>query len=349
MAETDKPANAMVSAQQNQIAIYAKMGDPMAYWTNQPLAKAAASLLRAPIDQGPAILMHAHSRGVDIFSLARDYDWILGKPTMKSAAMLSNFRLNYGGDYEVIESNANRAAIRFVDSKGRTSEWEMKPINLLLSRWPWTKEDGGWRKRVVEVRTFLSQGKSEKEIWVAMQKYFGDNYGTEEDWENMLWSRLISKVLKKICPELSSGIYTPEEMRDVEAIDVPFTTTSTTDKPLTADEFLAQQAAAEAAIKGEVVDAEFEVVDDQPKTEAASEAPVYDPSAPGTISDQDREMIEQLFEECCVSPENRSAALAKRHANVVRNLSANDAAGLLANLRTLLQKNKQQQAAAAGN
>ena len=179
----------------------------------------------------------------------------------------------------------------------------------------------------------------------------------------MLWARLVSRALDKVCPELVAGIYTPEEMRDVIDIDSPVR------KPLTAAEFIQARDVAEPAAKDAAeTEAELEIIQEAvaavqaapepvaPEPPAVSEppaasrgpvaAPKSDPlfrtadEAPGTVSESVRVEIERLFEEANVSAEGRSAALKKRGVNAVRSLSDEDADVLLRNLRARVQQLK---------
>lgn len=363
MAEQEKEAgtalvNTAMVKQANVLALYDKIKDPQAYFTSTEMCKAASSILSAPLDQGPAILLHCMCRGIDVFELAREFDWIMGKPCMKPAAMLSNFRRNFGGKHKRIKQDEKCAEIELATPDGEVERFSFSRRDAMLSRWPWIKDNGGWKKFVPEVRKRLDAGEDVDKIWADMAPYFKDNWGTETDWRSMLYSRCVGNAMRAVCPELAAGIYTPEEMMDVDAIDVAYTTSKA---PITAEEFVKQQQAAppEPVESEPVMDAEFTPAQEAGATQetpAASdsepapaappaEPPAPSPAAPGSISDADRQLIEQLFDACGVSPEHRERALAARNCNVVRNLSHNDAQTLIQRLREL---NSQQQAS-AGN
>lgn len=271
-------STALVLSEASPVALYGDMATNLQYWTNDKLALAASSLMNAPLPQGPAILMHAMARGCDLFALARDYDWIVNKPAMKSSAMLANFRMNHGGSYKIIASTPELASLELTDADGETTSWQMTRRDAMLSRWPWKKDGGGWRVRCAEVRTMFAKGMTEDQIWQAMAPHFGDNYGTEADWETMLWARLTSRALRRVCPELVSGVYTPEEMRDVVAMESEVVGK----KAISVDEYMALQAHAEAEADAEeeVQDAEFTPAAAEPEPAAvppASPAPVPTP------------------------------------------------------------------------
>lgn len=192
-------------------------------------------------EQGMAIALAAFQENLNPITFMRRYHWIPGKgPSMRSDAMRSEFRMNYGGDYEVQVSTPTECTIKFTDAKGRVRTDTYTTKDMLLSRWPWSKNPG-WLKACEEVRARLDRGETVEQCWRAMVPKMKDNWGTEMDWKNMLLARRVSDSLRDICPELVAGIYTPEEMEDViigEIVDGP--------KAPTASEMMAQQKAAAA-------------------------------------------------------------------------------------------------------
>lgn len=283
--------NQLATRPSNTVATYDKVGDPLAY--SEKMGSALESLCGAPVGQGVAIAMTALCEGLTPMQLQRRYHFIAGKPSMRADAMLAEFRMNHGGEYEVIERTPERAAIKFTDRLGNVHECELTLEQLHDSRWPWKK----WNVP-------------------PEQREYKDNYGTPLDRRNMLWARCVSDSMRFICPEMVAGVYTPEEVGDFGSGD------QVVEQPPrpTVDQLLANSAAND----GDVVDASFTVVPDE-----VAEQPPIDQSSPGSILERQEQRINELFDLLSVSPENRQAALAKRNAQVVKNLSAEDAQGLI--------------------
>jgi hypothetical protein len=279
-----RPAN-------NTLATYDRVTDPIAF--SEHLSKSLELLCGAPVGSGTAIGMLMLCEGLTVMEVAQRYHFIQGRPSKRSDAMLAEFRMNWGGDYEVVERSPNRAAIKFTDSRGRVYEREFTLAQLNESRWPWKD-------------------------WQNHEKGYKDNYGTPKDRETMMFARLVSDSLRFICPELVAGVYTPEEMEDL----APAAAVTAIKATPTIDERIA--AAKAAPVEDVIVDASFTVA-----TDPAPAAAEHDPAAPGSIHGRQAERVDQLFTILGMTPEQRESALAKRKASVVRNLSANDAQELI--------------------
>jgi hypothetical protein len=208
----------------------------------------------------------------------RRYHTIAGKPTMRADAMLAEFRSEFGGKYKIVECSKDRAAIELWDKDGNHTEWEFTREQAWKSRWPWRDLD-----------------KPRKEDNLK------DNWSTDEDFENQLWSRLISKSLRRVQPELVAGCYTPEEMHDVIEGEV---TSATAEKPMTTEQLKerlrekrSQQEVAEGSVTdktdaaqsdSEVVDADFVVKDDGvPETAPPVDESFTEPTSQCTQAQRD--------------------------------------------------------------
>lgn len=179
---------------------------------------------------GAVILMTCMQENITPIDFIRKYHMIKGKPSMQAKAMLAEFR-RIGGKHKVVEQSPTRAAIELT-FEGQTNLFELTWEDAKESRWPWKDVS----------RTALK-----------------DNWSTNLDRQNMLWARVVSTAVDAVAPEVSHGVYTPEEMEDVD--------TTPTDMPAT-------------GLEDEVDDAEFEVKEDprpeppaepEPKEEAAAE------------------------------------------------------------------------------
>jgi hypothetical protein len=189
--------------------------NPVEFATSMGLAYCA--VVGCTPDQGAGVALAGYCEGLDPVAFKRRYHWIPGKgPSMRADAMLAEFTMNWGGKYKLIESSPTRCAITFTDAEGNTYERVLTRTDLLLSRNPW--KGGAWKEWVPKVQAWIAAGQTEDQIMAQCWTVFGDNYGTPFDWENMLMARLVSQSLRKICPGLVAGIYTPEEMEDVEVV-----------------------------------------------------------------------------------------------------------------------------------
>lgn len=204
---------------------------------------------------GPAIAWICRKRGMDPIEFNASFHLIGGKPSPKATSLLSDYVAKAGGKFIVEASTDKIAKITFTNPDGQVYPCEMTCMMLMQARWPWMAEDSrkgyeqpGWRKATAKVRELKAQGKSEDEIFTIMAPHFKDNYGTETDWRNMLFARLIGETLRSICPQVTKGIYTAEEMADV--IDGELVSEQVT-SPKAAD--IASQLAEQAQAAGEQV------------------------------------------------------------------------------------------------
>lgn len=333
------PANTPIAS------IYGKFDVANAFDTRSPLVMAAVSIMGCPLEQGPAVLLHAMALNMSVVDLSRNYHWIEGRPSMRADAMLANFRMNFGGQYVVKERSFDAAEIEFTDARGNLYPCRLTWQELLQSPYPWVKD----------------KGPGDEPIAKNLKK----NYSTQIGRRSMMFNRLVSDSLRFICPELVSGVYTPEEMQDVSD-DRQAAPTVFDSEPAKSALEVAQAAAAAGMApdpvsvgpfkEEQVVEAEYTVKDagseaeptvpvTTPETPAevaanATQPPVSrptDPNVSGSITDEQLAEMDDLtmrLREHGRLPEARwERALKSRNASVPRNLSANQAAVLLGNLR----------------
>ena len=244
--------------------------------------------------------------GLTPVQFVRKYHMIDGKPTMKADAMLAEF-LRLGGDYEVIEKSADRAAVRLVTESGRTGTFELTWDMAQQSRDPWKK----WRDK--------SLG-------------FKDNWATTVDRRRMLWARCVSDAIRTIDPRVNAGAYTTEEMEDVS---------KEKDSPAKVEKLdpmaLVKAAAERSKDEGEVIDAEY-VVSSEP--EAVSEVSNdEEPDDPEASTLQQRERIRELFTQVGADETVVQNTLAKRGVKAIQELSREQAEGLIQSIETAIRKN----------
>ena len=132
---------------------------------------------------GFVVIATCQQEGISLMEFKRTYWIINGVPTMKSDKMLAKFR-ELGGKYKITENGTERAAAVF-EFEGEKYDWE------------YTIEDA---KRTGDA---LKGDGSIKDMWRKRP-------------EDMLWARLVSRSIRKLAPEIVSGIYTPEETQDMQ-------------------------------------------------------------------------------------------------------------------------------------
>ena len=280
--------------------VYSRVADPLKF--AEQMSKSAASLLKAPIEQGMAIAMHSLCEGITLVEMRRRYHWIQGGPSMRADAMLAEFRMNHGGDYEVHESSPTECRITFTDSKGRETAAEVTWEEMKDSRWPWVD-------------------------WKDHEKGFKDSWATPRDRKTMMFNRLVTETLRQICPELVAGVYTPEELEDagtVQTIDAQVVA------PTVAE--IVNQHEEKASLPAPV---EAEPVEAEPVESVLSQPVASDPASPGSVADRQVERIRELFESIPIGQEKQAEILAKRNAQSVRNLSQNQAEELIDRLEAI--------------
>ena len=131
---------------------------------------------------GMVVVATCQSQGISLMEFARMYHIIDGKPSMRADAMLAEFRKR-GGRYRIIENIVSRAAAAF--------EFEGVKIEFAV-----TIDDA---KRTGDA--FKKDGSTLKH-----------NY--EHRADDMLWARMVSKAIRRLCPEIVYGLYSPEETGD---------------------------------------------------------------------------------------------------------------------------------------
>lgn len=121
--------------------------------------------------------------------IARRYHLIDGRLSMKSGAMLADFRQVHNGTHKVIVRNPDGATIE-LSKDGRTQQFSITWEEIKDE--PFTKDKNGKTKH---------------------------NYATPRSRMQMMWARLVSDSIEAFCPEVSYGVYTPEETSDFEEIN----------------------------------------------------------------------------------------------------------------------------------
>lgn len=285
-----------------------------------------AALAGAPAVCGPAIFMACQLMKINAVEYGCTYHTINGKPTMRADAMLANFNRS-GWSHEVVEASPKRACIAVwpTDKPDARKEYEMTRVQAEASRWPWVD-------------------------WKNKEKGLKDNWGTDEDFENMMWCRLISKTVRKVKPEIVAGLYTPEEIGDVIEGEFKVVTAA----PSKSAEELAREAAARSAqanalpapaapVEDEAEDADFEVsLGEQLDQDLAAKTAAHEArGGKPPITQKSMDKLLGLWAELAISDDKRDGMLKRRNAFMVADLSEEDACDII----TKLESHKAQQSA----
>ena len=168
-----------------ELSIYQRMSDPLesVRVLGTAIAQSAMFGCQNP-SQGQVLAMSCLCENKSPVEIARKYDIIEGNLSMKSAAMLAEFR-ERGGKHHVNCRTADQAEIE-LRLDGETEifslTWEEAKAE------PFTKGKKGIKK----------------------------NWATPVTRKQMLWARVVSDGVRTMCPEVVAGTYTPEEIMDFE-------------------------------------------------------------------------------------------------------------------------------------
>lgn len=303
---------------ENRLTVYEKT-DPLDFADKMGLA--IATLIGCDPNQGKAMALQAYVEGISPMQLQRRYHWIQGKPSMKADAMRAEFRMNHGGDFEIVESTGDAAEIHFTDSKGRKLPSRITWAEAQQEPWPWKKDCG--------------PGTPNTEPTIKNLK---DNWSTPLQRANMLMARATSTALRRLCPELVAGVYTPEEMMDTERTERPVVV----EQKASASQIIAAAAHSVPTLATPVPTGPAPVDVADGNVEDAQYEMKIDPNAPGSVSAQRVSALDKAGTEYFGEgwPAKRDQALADRNCSVLQNLSDNQAGDLLVKIDGLIRDRK---------
>lgn len=317
------------------LQVYGRIDNPLSF--SQEMGKTFAALTGCSLEQGPAVALTCMCEGLTPLNFVRKYHMIQGRPTMRADAMRAEFRMNHGGDFEIIELSPEVVAIKVTDAKGRERDFRLTWLEAQQELWPWKSGKGPAAK---EPR--------DREPTIANLK---DNWSTPRGRQNMMLARVTSEAMRAMCPELVAGVYTPEEMTD--AIDANFTVVATLPASgaarKTASDLLAEAATKQQSVTVPVVDAasddaaadaedaDFEV---KPAADAAVDAATASEPDGGSITEAQREEIKSLAEYLAIPHEQLQGILAKRGVQSFRSLSSEQAEEILGKFRSFARQKR---------
>jgi hypothetical protein len=152
---------------------------PMSDIQRMAQAVAASKLFGVTnVEQALALMLVAQAEGLHPATAARDYHIIQGRPALKADAMLARY-LNSGGKVEWVEHTDAKVEAKFTHPAGGsvTIDWDMERAK--------------------------KAGLGGKDMWAKYPR-------------QMLRARVISEGIRATNPAVVSGVYTPEEMQDME-------------------------------------------------------------------------------------------------------------------------------------
>ena len=168
----------------NGLTVYSQMPNALEFIEQMGGMIATSKLLGCENPaQGRVMAMTCLAKGCDPLSLAQRYDIIQGKLSMKSDAMLAEFR-SRGGKHRIIQRDSDGAVVEL------SIAGETQTFGLL---WVDAQEEDFTKGKKGEIKA---------------------NYATPRKRMQMLWARVVSDGVRAMCPEVNTGVYTPEEVND---------------------------------------------------------------------------------------------------------------------------------------
>lgn len=292
-----------------ELGFYDRINDPLAAVTLLGNAIAKSGMLgEISQEAGQLLAVECMASGVPPLSLKRRYHITKFGLMQQSSNVMSEFQ-KAGGVVKELSRTAELA-------KAEVSLGDQK-YTVELS-WKQALEEPfvyvGKEAAIVE---WLRDPKKRKELTLKPK------YATPLSRAQMLWWRLICDAIRSHWPEINGGIYTPEEIGEgdesEDVIEGEFTAPTKT----------ATQVAETPT--AEVVQVAVEEVSPSTVAEVKSaEQPNEDATS---CTAEQSALIRDLFAELNLSAEQQQSILAKRKANVIRNLTSEQADVLIANLK----------------
>ena len=133
---------------------------------------------------GFVVAATCHQQGISLMEFQRTYHIVEGRPSMRADAMLAEFR-KMGGRHRIVENSATRAEAVFeVEGQTFTGVFTIGDAQATGD-------------------CYKTDGKTLKHTWAKRPA-------------DMLWARMVSRSVRRLCPEIVAGLYTPEEAADFD-------------------------------------------------------------------------------------------------------------------------------------
>lgn len=250
------------------------------------------------LDQGNVLALECYATRTPPLSLAKRFDLIGGRLSMKADAMLADYASD-GGEYDIIEYSSEACEIVFRYAN------HVLPIRITWEaaqqeKWPY--------------------GKPAKDGSPTLKAGWATPIGRQD----MLWARVVSRGVRRVAPHIVAGRYTPDEL---------------------ADHVDESQSVRETSRDEETIDAEFRIVNNAETPETSVVTPLEEPAPPAEPVDSDStstqtERIRELCELLSIPLYKQQDMQAKRGVSAWRSLSAEQAAALIEQLETLVDKSQ---------
>ena len=176
-----------LTTQPKNLSIYNGQGSPIE--TANAIGKWLydSNILGLPNEaSGCVVALTCMAEGITPIEYYRTYHTIEGRPSMRSDAMLAEFR-RLGGRHKVIKRDPDGCAVELT-----TPDGQMQTFELL---WDDCKNE---------------------DFAVGKNGEVKHNYAFPRKRMQMLWARVISDGVRTLMPEIVAGVYTPEEMQDAD-------------------------------------------------------------------------------------------------------------------------------------
>ena len=299
-----------------------KVQDPLHYCVQMGIIIAKSQLCGCSSpEQGAIVALTCLSENITPIDFGRRYHIIQGRPSMRSDAMLAEFRMK-GGKHKLVKTTPDEASLELT-WEGETTRWKMTWKDAQDESWPWTGKDETGKK--------VADGKGELKT----------NWSTPMGRQDMLWARICSRAVRKVCPEIVSGVYTPEEVGDLIESEI------VEEKPVvSAVEAMHLNASNGNGAGGTVVEAAVEssTVEADPSSESTSGS-FAETVTEGYARTDQVDRIEGLFQQLGMSDDQQSKALNKRSVSAIAQLTVEQADEMVERLVTATRNQK----VAAGN
>ncbi len=167
--------------------------------------------VKSPV-QALALMLLAQAEGMHPVTAARDYHIIGTRPSMKADTMLARFQFS-GGKVEWTSYTETEVTGVFSHPASPNKvpvTWTIEQANKIVQE-VWADNPGGGR-------TKIKQKITDKDVWKHYPRA-------------MLRARVISEGIRTVYPGVLSGMYTPEEVRDLADIQGEAETTGPAPAP----------------------------------------------------------------------------------------------------------------------
>lgn len=300
-------------AMTTELTAYQSVRDPAQFIESMGKAIANSRMFNCENEaQGKVFALACMANRCDPLSIPQSYHLMHGKLSLRADAMLGRLS-KAGGCYEIRERTPHAAEIH-VEYKGRS----------LTERLTWEdaqEEPFVYAGKPADILKKLLGGDRSK-------LQLSTNYATPRRRGQHLWARVVSDSVRAVAPELVTGVYSPDETHGI-LVDQGRVSPSAPMVEQEVEEELPPPADVSAQGIADAEDAEF------------APTPSPDDDASKASGDQIRRITE-LFAALGVPGDSQLAAIKKRGASDMGNLSPDGASDLIKSLEGVLASQNDQ-------